>query len=425
MNIKNKKVLILGAGISGCSIAWILKRLGADVTLVEKEEECGGIGKTYTLDGCKYEFGPHVFHAKKEHTIAFYEKYGVRPIEYYAKMSADDTLKNLIDFPYSVDTIFQLPREIGRSVVQELFESEKKDIDYTSLESYLKSVVGETLYKNFNYGYSKKFWGKDPKDIPANGAATWISLRTDDKRLFLEWQGYPKGDYNDFMEWVKKDIPMIQANINGIKTDSNKVLGVESDTGFLTSDIYISTIPLKSCFPDMIDDLEWVGNVLVAMKLKNGPVLPEGVGGVYFPNKFGFKRMCEYPAMTDSEYPNLKNGTLIGFEYNVFPWKKNEITEQEYIDETTSACKELCGQEPVATKFHYHKDIYPLRNKEQLSKYKQIERRVDNYQNFFLNGRFGKFVYVNMNDCIEMSFDLASEITGKDLDQISNEVDLF
>ena len=48
MNIKNKKVLILGAGISGCSIAWILKRLGADVTLVEKEEECGGIGKTYT-----------------------------------------------------------------------------------------------------------------------------------------------------------------------------------------------------------------------------------------------------------------------------------------------------------------------------------------------------------------------------------------
>jgi UDP-galactopyranose mutase len=79
----------------------------------------------------------------------------------------------------------------------------------------------------------------------------------------------------------------------------------------------------------------------------------------------------------------------------------------------------------VATKFHYHRDIYPLRNKEQLSKYKQIESRVDNYQNFFLNGRFGKFVYVNMNDCIEMSFDLASEITGKDLNQIFNEVDLF
>ncbi len=68
-------------------------------------------------------------------------------------MSADDTLNNLIDFPYSVDTIFQLPREIGRSVVQELFESEKKDIDYTRLESYLQSVVGETLYKNLNYGY--------------------------------------------------------------------------------------------------------------------------------------------------------------------------------------------------------------------------------------------------------------------------------
>ena len=39
MNFENRKVLVLGAGISGCSMAWILKRLGADVTLVEKEEK--------------------------------------------------------------------------------------------------------------------------------------------------------------------------------------------------------------------------------------------------------------------------------------------------------------------------------------------------------------------------------------------------
>ena len=129
MVLKNKKVLVLGAGISGCSTAWLLKRLGADVTLVEKEEKCGGIGKTYFLDGSRYELGSHVFHAKEKHTIAFYKKYGARPLEFYAKMSADDTLETLIDFPYSVDTIFQLPREIDRASVQEFFEREKIEID--------------------------------------------------------------------------------------------------------------------------------------------------------------------------------------------------------------------------------------------------------------------------------------------------------
>ena len=38
MDLINKKVLVLGGGISGCSTAWILKRLGADVTIVEKEK---------------------------------------------------------------------------------------------------------------------------------------------------------------------------------------------------------------------------------------------------------------------------------------------------------------------------------------------------------------------------------------------------
>lgn len=424
MKIKNKKVLVLGAGISGCSTAWLLKRLGADVTILEKEGQCGGIGKTYMLNGSRYEFGPHVFHAKEKHTIAFYEKYGVRPIEYFAKMSADDSLEKLIDFPYSVDTIFQLPRDIGKLVVKELFESERKVIDYSNLETYLQSVLGKTLYENFNLGYSKKFWGKDPKDIPANGAANWISLRTNDKRLFLDWQGYPKGDYNEFMEWVKKDIPIIKANVKGLKKDGSKIVGIKTDNEIFTSDLYISTIPLKSCFPEMEDELTYIGNILVAMKLKDGPILPEGVGGVYFPNKYGFKRLCEYPAMTDPLYPNLKNGTLIGFEYNVFPWDQNQKNKNDYLEETKKACMELCGQEPINTRFHYHRDIYPLRDSEQLEKYSKITEEVSNYTNFFLTGRFGKFRYVNMNDCIEMSFDLITELTGLNIEEICEKVDL-
>lgn len=85
MDLTNKKVLVLGAGISGCSTAWLLKRLGADVTLVEKEEKCGGIGKTHFLDGSPYELGPHVFHAKEKHTIAFYKNMALDLLNFMPK----------------------------------------------------------------------------------------------------------------------------------------------------------------------------------------------------------------------------------------------------------------------------------------------------------------------------------------------------
>ena len=125
MDFKNRQVLILGGGISGCSAAWILKRLGADVSIIEMEDECGGIGRTHHLGDTKYDFGPHILHAKQDYTINFYKKSGARTGEIYAKRAADDTFDNLIDFPYSVDTIFQLPIESGREIVKELFESIK------------------------------------------------------------------------------------------------------------------------------------------------------------------------------------------------------------------------------------------------------------------------------------------------------------
>jgi len=38
----NKKVVVIGAGISGLTAAHILHKVGYDVTLLEKKEEVGG-----------------------------------------------------------------------------------------------------------------------------------------------------------------------------------------------------------------------------------------------------------------------------------------------------------------------------------------------------------------------------------------------
>ena len=56
--------------------------------------------------------------------------------------------------------------------------------------------------------------------------------------------------------------------------------------------------------------------------------------------------------------------------------------------------------------------------------FSKIQTEVSSYNNFFLTGRFGNFRYVNMNDCIEMSFDLIGDLTGAPLEETLAKVNL-
>ncbi|MEE8574175.1 MAG: FAD-dependent oxidoreductase [Thermodesulfobacteriota bacterium] len=55
-----KKIVILGAGPSGLSVAWELsKKKGFDVTLLERGWTVGGLAQTITHDGLRFDIGPH------------------------------------------------------------------------------------------------------------------------------------------------------------------------------------------------------------------------------------------------------------------------------------------------------------------------------------------------------------------------------
>ena len=71
--MKNKEVLVIGAGITGLAAAWKLAESGVSVTVIEKENFVGGLAATIDWDGWKFDFGPHNFHTNDNSIIEFYQ----------------------------------------------------------------------------------------------------------------------------------------------------------------------------------------------------------------------------------------------------------------------------------------------------------------------------------------------------------------
>ena len=56
-----KKVIVIGAGISGLAAAYWLMRKGFDVEIFEKENRVGGVIQTFRENGYLFEKGPNSF----------------------------------------------------------------------------------------------------------------------------------------------------------------------------------------------------------------------------------------------------------------------------------------------------------------------------------------------------------------------------
>ena len=56
------KVIIVGAGITGLTLAYLLSKKGLDITVLEKDDSEGGLAKSYYYNDWSIDIGPHRFH---------------------------------------------------------------------------------------------------------------------------------------------------------------------------------------------------------------------------------------------------------------------------------------------------------------------------------------------------------------------------
>lgn len=202
-------VLIVGAGLSGASLARILANQGKKVLVLEKRNEVGGNVRTDMQEGIPvHTYGPHIFHTSDEKAWKFFNDYA----EVYPYINSPLALYkgNFYHMPFNMNTFHELwgvntAEEAKAKIAEEV--AKENIVEPKNLEEQALSMVGRTIYQTLIKGYTEKQWGRDCKDLPAS-IIKRLPLRFEYNNNYFNdlYQGQPRGGYTPFIEKLLEGI---------------------------------------------------------------------------------------------------------------------------------------------------------------------------------------------------------------------------
>ena len=170
--MRNDRVLVIGAGLSGATIARILAETGFAVTVTEKEKQPGGHCHTYRDPETRvmvHAHGPHILHSDNTDVWSFIERFTeLRP---YTHTVRAVTGGRTYPLPMTLATIRQF---FGKDFTPEQAKAHLATVGRCyphsprNFEEQGRSLLGDDLYEAFFDGYTRKQWGLDPSHLPTS-----------------------------------------------------------------------------------------------------------------------------------------------------------------------------------------------------------------------------------------------------------------
>ncbi|TCP97278.1 UDP-galactopyranose mutase [Cricetibacter osteomyelitidis] len=200
----NKSFLFVGAGFSNAVIARELAEQGYKTTVIDQRSHVAGncySERDSETNVMVHVYGPHIFHTDNERVWAYFNRFGeIMPFTNRVKTVSGGAVYSL---PINLHTINQFfgktcyPKE-----AKDLIEAQA-DLSITKPQTFEEQAmrfVGKDLYKAFFYGYTKKQWGVEPRELPASILKRLpIRFNYDDNYFAHKYQGMPKNGYTEIV----------------------------------------------------------------------------------------------------------------------------------------------------------------------------------------------------------------------------------
>jgi UDP-galactopyranose mutase len=347
----------VGAGLSGCAMARLLKDKGHDVLLLEKKAFVGGLCITRVdRDGIKFEpFGARTFHSKNPRVIDFVTRFD--EFNDYVHRKGMIINQRLLPFPISTKSLSRFVEH--DQIVTELSNRPAK-VDDRNFETACISIFGLTLYRYFVENYTRTMWGIEPRELTADWAPKRLEFREDDNdELFRgQWQGLPRKGYSYLLENMVKDIP--------IKFSTTEYTAVDYDVVVCSAPIdavlgyKYGRLPYRSIRFHYQYDEHWEN---------------ERYGTINLPQDPRFIRKCNFKILHQQEC---------------------SLNRVQY-------------QEPIAA-VNGNMPMYPINTRENDALFDRYLEAICGTDNICPLGRLGLFKYLDMDKAVEVAFDMVDVV---------------
>ena len=361
--------LIVGAGLFGSAFAQQAKERGKTCLIIDKRNHTAGNAYTEKIEGINvHKYGPHIFHTSDEsiwnyvNRFAEFNSYVNRPkVNYKGK---------IYSFPINLFTLYQMFGVGTPEEAKQLLADLKTNNKFPkNLEEWILSEVGEEIYRTFIYGYTKKQWGREPRELPASIIRRLpIRLTFDDNYYTDKYQGIPIGGYTQMIEKMQEGIEVR--------------LGVD----FFEDRVKFESMAETIVFTGPIDE--------------------------FFGHQHG---ELEYRSLRFETQilpiEDFQGNALINYTEEEIPFTR--ICEHKHFESAKSRSTVITKEYPQAWSSGEEK-FYPVNDEENNSRYLLYRKMAEDLSpKYIFGGRLAEYKYYDMHQVIGSALAKARKIIGK------------
>ena len=268
--MKHYPVAIVGAGPAGLTAAYELVKEGIIPVVLEKGDKVGGIARTETYKGYRFDIGGHRFYTKVEAVQQLWQEVLGNEFIKVPRLSRIFYRGKFFNYPISAfNTLFNLGIIESTLIILSYLKVRIWPLrEEKTFEEWVINRFGERLYKTFFKTYTEKVWGIPCSEIQADWAAQRIkglSLTTaiinalfgsnDTKTLIKEFDYPALGPgmmWEKFAEAVEnKDGKVyLDTKVISLEREGNKIKSITAEhNGELvqySADNFITSMPISA-----------------------------------------------------------------------------------------------------------------------------------------------------------------------------------
>ena len=405
-------ITVIGGGVAGCTISYLLNQEGHDVTILEKSH-IGGLLREIEFDsGHHCDSAPHILFFDEEtegEVRELFEEFSrLQFHEFYAKSFPTRNLSEPHDYPVTRSNIAKW--DDADRIEEELAAAEgRTDADF--FDEYMLKQVGNSLYDRYYKNYTAKHWGIDPSRITGDWFDFKISFPDEEDTFFGGESAYPDEKYTTILNEMIEGGDVRFEGVSGLNTHNGDIDSLRTEQGNeVRSDLFVSTIDPSILVDNADIELNYRSMIILGIRVRlSERPFPSHVSWGYFPNDYEFTRVTDYDfvdqSLDDDEY-------ILTIEFPCFTDEELWSNEQGWFEEYMRSFFDEQGinGEIEESEIRRAPRAYPLPVTEEIEKFETLNSELSEYESMFNLGRVSTYEYIWIKDIVRQAYETADEI---------------